>query len=382
MNAVSEKILFVDDDLNILSGYSRALRKHCHFETAMGAENGLLMLQHDGPFAVVISDRQMPQVDGVKFLSLVKQKSPDTVRMMLTGNADLESTIELVNQGNLFRFLTKPCSVDVITKAIDDGLQQYRMVIAERELLEKTLRGSVQVLVEILSIVDPNSFGRAQRLKDRIGPLGRSMGLTNVWELELAAMLSQIGHVTIPASVTAKSRSPQALTVVERELLESVPEIGRKLLKNIPRLQNVAEIVLYQHKHYNGNGFPLGDVSGEAIPVGSRLLLLLQDLLQLEDNGASPNVAVDQLAKRQGRYDPKLLELLAKSYAGKVWRKEEMIRRVAIRELQEGDTLVTDIFNQDGVLLMTSGHKLSGATLEKLLNFAQLYGVKEPVSVY
>jgi len=382
MNAVSEKILFVDDDLNILSGYSRALRKHCHFETAMGAENGLLMLQHDGPFAVVISDRQMPQIDGVKFLSLVKQKSPDTVRMMLTGNADLESTIELVNQGNLFRFLTKPCSVDVITKAIDDGLQQYRMVIAERELLEKTLRGSVQVLVEILSIVDPNSFGRAQRLKDRIGPLGRAMGIPNVWELELAAMLSQIGHVTIPASVTAKSRSPQALTVVERELLESVPEIGRKLLKNIPRLQNVAEIVLYQHKHYNGNGFPLGDVSGEAIPVGSRLLLLLQDLLQLEDNGASPNVAVDQLAKRQGRYDPKLLELLAKSYAGKVWRKEELIRRVSIRELQEGDTLVTDIFNQDGVLLMTSGHKLSGATLEKLLNFAQLYGVKEPVSVY
>ena len=382
MNAPTEKILFVDDDLNILSGYMRALRKHGQFETAVGAENGLLMLEHDGPYAVVISDRQMPQMDGVRFLSKVKEKSPDTVRIMLTGNADLESTIELVNQGNLFRFLTKPCSVEVIGKAIDDALQQYRIMLAERELLEKTLRGSVQVLVDILSMVDPNSFGRSQRLKDRIGPLARMMGVTNVWELELAALLSQIGCVTIPANVTAKSNTPQALSAVERDLLASVPEIGRKLLMNIPRLQNVAEIVLYQHKHFNGEGFPLTQVSGENIPLGSRLLLILQDLLQLEDNGATPSQAVDQLIKRAGRYDPKLLELLVKAYAGKVWRKEELIRQVAVKGLQIGDTLVSDVFNQDGMLLMTSGHKLTSATLEKLLNFARLYGVKEPISVY
>lgn len=382
MNAPTEKILFVDDDLNILSGYMRALRKHGQFETAVGAENGLLMLEHDGPYAVVISDRQMPQMDGVRFLSKVREKSPDTVRIMLTGNADLESTIELVNQGNLFRFLTKPCSVEVIGKAIDDALQQYRIMLAERELLEKTLRGSVQVLVDILSMVDPNSFGRSQRLKDRIGPLARMLGVTNVWELELAALLSQIGCVTIPANVTAKSNTPQALSAVERDLLASVPEIGRKLLMNIPRLQNVAEIVLYQHKHFNGEGFPLTQVSGENIPLGSRLLLILQDLLQLEDNGATPSQAVDQLIKRAGRYDPKLLELLVKAYAGKVWRKEELIRQVAVKGLQIGDTLVSDVFNQDGMLLMTSGHKLTSATLEKLLNFARLYGVKEPISVY
>jgi response regulator RpfG family c-di-GMP phosphodiesterase len=382
MNAPTEKILFVDDDLNILSGYMRALRKRCQFETAVGGEEGLMMLEHDGPFAVVISDRQMPQIDGVKFLSQVKQKSPDTVRIMLTGNADLESTIELVNQGNLFRFLTKPCSVEVIGKAIDDALTQYRIVTAERELLEKTLRGSVQVLVEILSIVDPNSFGRAQRLKDRIGPLAKAMGLPNTWELELAAMLSQIGHVTIPTHLTSKGNTGQALTAIEREMLESVPEIGRRLLMNIPRLQNVAEIVLYQRKHFNGGGYPMTDISGDAIPLGSRLLLIMQDLLQLEDSGSAPNQAVDQLAKRQGRYDPKLLELLAKNYAGKVWRKEELIRQVPVKALQIGDTLVTDVFNQDGMLLMTSGHKLTGATLEKLLNFAMLYGVKEPLSVY
>src|SRR4029077_11303089 len=130
-------------------------------ETAEGGEAALDKIAAHGPFAVVVSDRQMPRMDGIKFLSLVKERAPDTVRLMLTGNADLDGAIKVVNEGNIFRFLTKPCPLEVLGKAVEDALGQYRLVTAEKELLNKTLSGSIKLLCDILSMIDPQSFGRA-----------------------------------------------------------------------------------------------------------------------------------------------------------------------------------------------------------------------------
>ena len=137
---MSDKVLFVDDDANILNAYTRQLRKQFRIETAQGGEQGLAAVTDQGPYAVIISDLRMPGMDGIQFLSRVREIAPDSVRMMLTGHADLEVTTEAVNEGNIFRFLTKPCNSEVLAKAIAAGIEQYRLVIAERELLEKTLK--------------------------------------------------------------------------------------------------------------------------------------------------------------------------------------------------------------------------------------------------
>ena len=158
-----EKILCVDDEPNILNAYKRALRGTFLIETAAGGAEGLAILKGPDPFAVVVSDMRMPGMDGVEFLREVKQIVPDTVRIMLTGNSDQQTAIDAVNRGSIFRFLTKPCSPEDLSQAIDAAIQQYRLVMAEKELPEKTLTGCVKTLTDILSLVNPTAFSRAGR---------------------------------------------------------------------------------------------------------------------------------------------------------------------------------------------------------------------------
>ena len=238
----------------------------------------------------------MPGMDGIQFLSLVRERAPDTVRIMLTGNADLEAAIKVVNEGNIFRFLTKPCPLDILGKAIEDALAQYRLVVAEKELLNKTLSGSVKLLTDILSIMEPQSFGRAQTMRDIITSVTRKFKMDNDWEIHLAAMLAPIGYVTIPPETLIRARSGQTLSKVEEQIVTRVPETAARLLANIPRLEGVARIVRYQHKQYDGIGFAGDSVKGDAIPLGARLLKILADMAQLQAGGLSRLKALDEMA--------------------------------------------------------------------------------------
>src|ERR1700735_5369190 len=157
---MTNRILCVDDEPNILLAFARQLRKY-EIVTALGPELGLKTVEEQGPFAVVVSDLRMPRMSGVQFLTKVKELSPDTVRIMLTGHGDLSAAAEAVNQGSIFRFLLKPCPTEVLSGALEAGLEQYRLVNAERQLLEQTLRGSVEVLSEILSLSNQEAFGQA-----------------------------------------------------------------------------------------------------------------------------------------------------------------------------------------------------------------------------
>jgi ActR/RegA family two-component response regulator len=134
---VDNKILFVDDDTLILEGYRRLLHQEFSVSTAIGGQQGLAVLSTSGPFAVVISDMRMPGMNGAEFLAKVRNKTPDTVRMLLTGYSDLEAAIKAVNQGSIFRYLSKPCEKEEIVKAIESGLAIYRQTAADKELIKK-----------------------------------------------------------------------------------------------------------------------------------------------------------------------------------------------------------------------------------------------------
>lgn len=120
-----DKILFVDDDSNILDAYKRQLKRQFHVDTAQGAEEGLDAVRNNGPYAVIVSDLRMPGMDGNQFLSRVKEIAPESVRMMLTGYADLKTAMEAINQGNILRLLTKPCTKEVLTDALNIGIEQF-----------------------------------------------------------------------------------------------------------------------------------------------------------------------------------------------------------------------------------------------------------------
>ncbi|MEI2723401.1 MAG: response regulator [Verrucomicrobiota bacterium] len=163
---MSAKVLFIDDDASILAAYQRNLRKQFSIDVALGGVPGLAAIATHGPYAVVVADMQMPGMNGVEFLTRAEAVAPETVRIMLTGNADQKTASDAVNQGHVFRFLNKPCPPEVITLTLTAAVRQYRLITAERELLENTLNGSIKLLTDILSMVDPQSFGRAKLLRD------------------------------------------------------------------------------------------------------------------------------------------------------------------------------------------------------------------------
>ena len=381
---MTRKILCVDDDENILSAYQRQLHKEFQIETALGGVPALEAVVQRGPYAVIVADMRMPGMDGIQFLSKVKERVPDSVRMMLTGNSDLQTAMQAVNEGNVFRFLTKPCPPETLAKALAAGLEQYRLITAERELLEKTLSGSIRVLTEILSIIDPQSFGRAEILRSLIQIVAKSMRVQDSWQLEVAAMLSQLGVVTVPPAVMTKVHAGRALESMESDMLARVPDASRKLLSKIPRLESVAQIVLYQNKQFDGAGFPKDAVAGKNIPLGARILKVLTDLLQMESMETPRLKALHLMRIREGWYDPEVLDAIISCLASGTTTAvpARRFRRLrSVRELQVGQLLLADLYTADGLLLLSAGHRISETAMARIMNIAQISAIREPILV-
>jgi response regulator RpfG family c-di-GMP phosphodiesterase len=247
-NTMAEKILLVDDDSNILDGYRRSLSREFLIETAMGGEQALKLAADSGPYAVVVSDMRMPGMDGIQLLSKIKAQSPDTIRVMLTGNAEIETAINAINEGSIFRFLTKPCSKEMMAKTLTAALVQYRLVTAERQLLEQTLSGTVHVLTDVLSLVNPTAFSRAERARRYIHHIVTSMKLGNPWQYEVAAMMSQLGCVTLAPETIEAVYSGEKLSSNEQAQYDAHPSVAYGLLSKIPRLEPIAWMIEHQNR--------------------------------------------------------------------------------------------------------------------------------------
>lgn len=381
--ATKEKVLFVDDDVNLLASMERSLRRRFKLETANGGEAGLEKIAGSDAFAVVVSDRQMPGMDGLQFLSEVRKRAPDIIRVMLTGNVDLQQTVNAVNEGKVFRFLIKPCPVEILAQVVEDSIKQYRLVTAEKELLNMTLSGSIKLLTDILSMVDARSFGRAQMLRGFVTEVLEKMPVADLWETQMAAMLSPIGCVTVPPDILLKSRAEGLLSKGEELLIDSTPGITARLLSNIPRLEGVARIARYQNTCFDGSGFPADGTHGTALPAGSRLLKILNDMLELHINGASRLQALDQISSRQGWYDLQLLAATRSCFCLIDDRPDDFNRPISIGidDLVIGMTLASDLIAGDGTLVLSTGHHISQMILERIRNFKALYGIREPIFV-
>lgn len=375
---MNEKVLFVDDDPHVLAGIQRQLRKAFQVDTALGAEEGLKAIRHNGPYAVVVSDLRMPKMDGVQFLSRVRELAPDSVRMMLTGFAEVEAAIQAVNEGNVFRFLTKPCDLDTLSRALESGLAQYRLVRAEKELLEQTLRGSIKVLTQILSLLNPEAFGRSSRIVRYVQEIAYVLKVKDTWQLETAAMLSQIGCIMLPEAALKKIYQGQLLDPEELQVFEMHPFVAADLVRQIPRLAPVAEIIAYQGKRFDGLGNPKDDRKGVNIPLGGRILKVALDFDALVAAGIRKNAAVLELKKRPGWYDPEVLAALETV----VWLEARyLVQEVMHHQLADGMILDQDVETLTDTLLVTKGQEVTPIMRKRLKNFAETVGLKEPFRV-
>ncbi|HEX9047481.1 MAG TPA: HD domain-containing phosphohydrolase [Verrucomicrobiae bacterium] len=380
---MSEKVLFVDDDTNLLAAVERNLRQRFNLVTAPGGDAALAKMAADGPFGVIVADMQMPGMNGVQLLTECQKRFPETVRLMLTGNADQLTAVEAVNKGRIFQFLTKPCPMDMLTLAIQAGIKQYRLITAERELLEKTLNGSVKLLTDMLSLMDPVAFGRGESLRNYMRAYINSLTIEDSWEFEMAAMLSQIGAVTVPPALLQKARGAEPMSQLEADILARIPKTGADLLANIPRLESVARIVLYQQKHYDGSGFPANVVRGDDIPIGARILKVLMDLQELESRHTPRDAALALMQQRKGWYDPRVLDATFACFD--IYLPETSAKSqgqpITVKELQVGQVVLTDICTECGKIVVLARSQISPILLMRVNNFAKISRIQEPIYI-
>ncbi len=359
---MAEKILLVDDDNNILDGYRRSLSREFVMETAMGGEQALKLAADNGPYAVVVSDMRMPGMDGIQLLSKIKAQSPDTIRVMLTGNADMETAINAINEGSIFRFLNKPCSKEMMAKTLTAALVQYRLVTAEKQLLEQTLSGSIQVLTEVLSLVNPAAFSRAERARRYIHHIVTSMKLANVWQYEVAAMMSQLGCVTLPSETIEAVYSGEKLSANEQTQYDAHPSVAYDLLSKIPRLEPIAWMIEHQNRPVR----EVDDSEKKDMRLGAEILRLTLAYEKLIHKGVSRTEAVHTLTGQNKNFSPQFFDALVELDPNS---EEGEIRQCRIEALATGMIIQQDVRTGEGELLVSKGQEVTSPLLSKLKNF-------------
>lgn len=371
---ISRRILFVDDEPKILQGLERQLSGRFELRTVPGPVLGLQILIKDGPYAAVVSDYRMPMMSGVEFLTKARQKSPDTVRLMLTGQADLNAAISAVNEGAIFRFLSKPCATEVLSAALDSALGQYRLIQSERELLEQTLHGSIKIMTEVLSLTSPAAFRHACRVRRYVAHVASRLALPDAWQFEIAAMLCQLGCLTVPAEILDKVAAGEELSGGEQEVFAAHPKVAERLLENIPRLELVARMIGNQRA--GSVPAPTADAVDPAA-LGTALLRAALEFDRRIRTGVDRDLALAQM-RLQNPHALRFLEALQDVEIEDVGSEVRLLR---LNELRTTMIMNQDILNKYGVLLLAKGEELTLPLIARLRNFAEMSGISERVSV-
>lgn len=375
-------ILCVDDEPNILDSFRRQLRGKFALEVASSPIKALELIRSGQRFSVVVSDMRMPVMDGVEFLRNVQKLSPLTVRVMLTGNADQETATKAVNEGQIFRFVNKPCSSAELELILEASLRQHNLLTAEKDLLQNTLSGSIKVLSDILSLSDPVAFGAASAIREPVREIAKMLQIKNAWELDLAAMLHPIGWITVPESLKIKARNGCALALEEQKMIERVPELGSQFIRTIPRLEGVGRIILYCEKNFDGTGFPHDELKRDGIPEGSRVIRLAKALTELQSLGVAREVALSQLRERASEFDTAMINrlLLVNAQDTNPASQNESFA-IQPGQLCPGQRLTEDLYCSDGRLLIGAGTYLSEVMCKSILNYVHSDNLRLPIMV-
>ncbi len=372
-------VLCVDDEAAVLEGLTLHLRKEYRVTTAGSGPAALELLKKHGDFAVVISDLRMPEMSGTDLLAAAKELAPKASRVLLTGHSDMNSAIEAVNRGFIFRFLTKPCEPSLLRGAVADAAALFRLVTAEQDLLENTLRASVHLLTDILSLVNPAAFSCATRLREIVRQLCKQLSLPNAWQYEVAAMLSQIGCVTLAPDSVEKAYADLELSAGEQRAFARHPAIAADLIAEIPRLEVIAEMVRRQNEPCDRERWRAFPTQWDAADLGAEILRAALAIERLINRGEPLKTAIEHL-RRSATPPPPFLQRALEEI--RIRRGDMVPDVIPLSHLLPGMLLRSDVRSKMGLLLAPKGHTVTRALVQRLRNFAQGIGVEEPIQVF
>jgi len=412
-------LLLVDDEANILSALRRLFRSSGYtIHLAESGVAGLAVLEQE-PVDLVISDMRMPQMDGAQFLAQVAERWPQVVRILLTGYADLTSTIDAINKGHIYGYFSKPWEDNEIRLAVRQALEQKQLRQERDRLLELTRRQNAElkdlnanlekkvkarteelnqtnmflelaydqlkqsyfeaipIFANLVQLREGVSGGHGKRVAELAREVAERLELEpdTIRDIYNAGLLHDIGKIALPDDVLNK---PVAnLSTTQRKVLEKHPITGQAILMGLEPLHDTAVYIRSHHETYDGKGYP-DRLSGEDIPLGARILAVVNEYDGLCSGALlgdklSPIDAREFIQKRAGqRYDPVVVDAFIHVLEGH-GSGEAMIRELHLRpqDLFENMVLSRDLFSQDGVLLLTRGYRLTEQLIGKLISFSQ-----------
>jgi CheY-like chemotaxis protein len=364
-------ILLVDDEPTVLDTLRHQFRRDYRVVTAEDGAAALDVIEREGPFAAVISDMRMPNMTGIELLERVRARYPDTTRVLHTAQADVASAIAAINDGQVYRFVCKPSTSAELRRTVRDAVERHRLALAEREILDKTLRATLQALFGCLELANPPAFARAGRIRNLVSALCAELSLGNAWEIEVAAMASQLGSVTLPPNVLQKLDRGLPLPADEQRMIDALPRVAAKLLGSVPMLEEVVEIVLGLDP-----SAPRTRPSSKVVRTGIDVLRAAIDVENLESRGVGTAGAVAVL-ERDDRQGGEILDALRR--VRRVAADQETVRAYKIGELRTGMRIMEDVLALNGPVLIGRGMIVTDVLLDRLANFKRLGQVAEPI---
>jgi response regulator RpfG family c-di-GMP phosphodiesterase len=354
------RVLCVDDDALVLSLLSRTIGVGYEVLTSSSGAEALQLMENSEPIQVVVSDHRMPGLSGAQFLQAVRDKHPQIVRILLTGETELIEAVAAMNQAGLFRFLLKPSTRTVLLDTLQAAVAQYQLQVAERELLQKTLVGTMRALSDVLAIANPTAFGHVSRIQELALGVAKQLKLAEQWPLEFASVAAQLGHIALPERTLSRLYAGEPLSPAESVQVAQSALVAERVLKRIPRLDPVVDIL---------SRLAAGRITDDSVPesIGAEILRVVSAYGAVERGTASRDTAIHRLRAQAGRFDPEVIKALTELLGledGSDETIEVPISRVCV------DMIVAeDLRTRTGVLLVTKGYQVSESFVARLGNF-------------
>jgi len=382
-----QTILVVDDTPDNVLLLMGLLKGIFRVKVASNGSKALEVARSEDPPDLILLDVMMPDMDGYEVCRCLKANASthDIPILFLTAKGQPKDEARGFAVGGA-DYITKPFSPALVLARIRTHLEQRRLLKEEKILLEKTLKGALAVILEMISMVDPHASEWNQQLAELAERVAQKLSVKEPWMVGLAGALSRIGTLTVPKHVLAKVKAKIILNSDERQIYSRVPEVGYRLLKSIPRLESVADMVHYSQKNFNGGGIPVDGVSGDGIPLGARIIRVCLDFMNNNFSHKSLIQRVNDMLCNLTFYDPEVVfslkEIVEEGFLSDFEMEFETEGRdVRIEELMEGHVLDRSIETKDGQILLRQGTVLRTSHLEKLANFEMIGALQGPVSI-
>ncbi|MCF6177931.1 MAG: response regulator [Geopsychrobacter sp.] len=428
----SVKVLLVDDEVNITKSLRRLLGQEDDYEVFIGnsGEEGLELLREESDIGVIISDQRMPQMTGVEFLREARILAPEAIRILLTGYADIEASLAAINQGAVFRYLSKPWQDDELLAALAEAADHFRLIsenkrlnalvakqnaelqdwntrlkqrvldqtsqiraksdsLAEKNLqLRVSFGETIDALAGLIEMRDPKVPGHSRNTAELVAAMAIAMELPDeeVRSYRSAAMLHDIGKISMSDEVLRKS----ILRLNEKELIEYQQHVvrGQTAIDPVPELRELGLLIRHHHENYDGSGFPDG-LAKQDIPLGARLIAIA-DCFEHKLHQFAEDVAFEDVLKVMTQdwgigLDPRLKKFLHQAaeqvFCTLDFSAEMIERMVSPNELVVGMQILQNICSGTGVLLLKRGTVLDEASIDSIQRCFMIDPFKAKITV-